>query len=211
MGQIIPLNAEAEARQKTTRKISYQEFLEWYKDSHAEWVDGEIIMGQPPSYEHQADSDFLTVLLRMYIEAHELGVIISAPFQMRLADQKSAREPDLMFIAQENIGRITKNYLDGPADLAIEIISPESLGRDRGDKFAEYEAAGVREYWLIDPQRRQAEFYFLNDANQYELIFSGRKGVFHSKVLDGFYLRVEWLWQKPLPKVADLLKELGVL
>ncbi|MEJ7756097.1 MAG: Uma2 family endonuclease [Nocardioidaceae bacterium] len=54
-----------------------------------------------------------------------------------------------------------KTYLDGAADLAIEIISPESIGRDRGEKFVEYEAAGIREYWLIDPERRQAEFYRL--------------------------------------------------
>lgn len=211
MGQVIPLSAEAEARPKPTRKLTYEEFLEWYADTHAEWVDGEIIMGQPPSYEHQADSDFLTTLLRMYVEAHELGVVISAPFQMRLSDQKSAREPDLMFIAKENIGRITKNYLDGPADLAIEIVSPESVGRDRGEKFVEYESAGVREYWMIDPQRKRAEFYVLSDAHQYESVFSGREGIFHSTVLDGFYLRVEWLWQQPLPKVSDILHEMGVL
>lgn len=211
MGQVIPLSAEAEARPKPVGKISYEEFLEWYDEGHAEWVDGEIIMGQPPTFEHQADSDFLTTMLRLYVEARDLGVLVSAPFQMRLKDQKSGREPDLLFISKQNTGKITRTYLDGAADLVIEIISPESVGRDRGDKFVEYEAAGVREYWLIDPQRKQAEFYVLDDENRYQLVLSGKEGRFESRVLEGFYLQIEWLWQKPLPKVIPILKEMGIL
>ncbi len=210
MGQVIALTAEAEAPPKPKSKISYEEFLEWYDDQHAEWVDGEIIMGQPPTFEHQADSDFLTALLRLFVEARDLGVIVSAPFQMRLKDQKSGREPDMLFVAKENMERIKRTYLDGPADLVIEIMSPESVGRDRGDKFVEYEAAGIREYWLIDPQRKQAEFYRLDEENRYQTVFSGKEGVFHSQVVDRFYLRVEWLWQKPLPKVLPILKEMGI-
>ena len=211
MGQVIPLSAKVQAQPEATRKLSYKEFLEQYADTHAEWVDGEIIMGQPPSYAHQDDSDFLTALLRFYVEVRKVGKIISAPFQMRLDEQKSGREPDLMFIANENLNRIKATYLDGPADMVIEIISPESIGRDRGEKFVEYEAAGIREYWIIDPQRKQAEFYFLNDENRYELLFSGREGLFHSRVIEGLDLRVEWLWQTPLPELKQVLHEMGVL
>lgn len=210
MGQVIPLSAEAEARPKPAGKVSYEEFLRLYDSTHAEWVDGEIIMGQPPTFDHQADSDFLTALLRLYVEARDLGVFVSAPFQMRLKKQKSGREPDLLFVAKANANRIKQNYLDGPADLVIEIISPESVGRDRGEKFVEYEAAGIREYWLIDPQRKQAEFYGLDDENRYQLLTSGREGTFYSKVIEGFYLKIEWLWQKPLPKVMPILKEMGI-
>jgi Uma2 family endonuclease len=211
MAQSIPLRAETEARPKPVGKFSYEEFLEWYDEFHAEWVDGEIIMGLPPTFEHQADSDFLTTLLRIYVEARDLGVVVSAPFQMRLEKQKSSREPDLLLIAKANLGRIKNTYLDGPADLAIEIISPESVGRDRGEKFVEYEAAGVREYWLIDPVRKQAEFYLLDDERKYQLHLRGKQGTFRSKVVEGFYLQIEWLWQKPLPKVAPILKEMGVI
>jgi Uma2 family endonuclease len=92
-------------------------------------------------------------LLNIYVTARTLGVIFTAPYQMRLHQPPRGREPDILFVAQSNLGRITKQYLDGPADLVIEVISPEISGRDRGDKFYEYETAGVREYWLIDPQR----------------------------------------------------------
>ena len=59
-------------------------------------------------------------------------------------------------MATEHLDRLTDSHLSGPADLVVEIVSPDSLGRDRGDKFAEYEAASIPEYWLIDPVRQQA-------------------------------------------------------
>lgn len=210
MEQVTSLSAETKAHPKPSGKISYEEFLDWYDEQRAEWVDGEIIMGQPPTFDHQADSDFLTQLLGLYIQASGLGILISALFQMRLKKQKSGREPDLLFVAKANVNRIKQNYLDGPADLVIEIISPESVGRDRGEKFVEYEAAGIREYWLIDPQRKQAEFYRLDDEQRYQLITSGREGFFYSQVIEGFYFKIEWLWQKPLPKVMPILKEMGI-
>jgi Uma2 family endonuclease len=103
---------------------------------------------------------------------------------------------------------LKKNYVDGAADVAVEIISPESVGHDRGDKFVEYEAAGAREYWLIDPDRQQAEFYVLQKDGRY-LPTQLEDGVFRSEIIDGFWLRAEWLWQ--LPNELYVLRELGVI
>ena len=91
----------------------------------------------------------------------------------------------------------------------VEIISPESDERDRGEKFIEYEAAGVREYWLIDPLREEAMFYQLTSQGRYRLVVPSPEGVYHSAVIAGLWLRVEWLWQRP--PVLRVLKELGVL
>lgn len=189
MAQVIPLSAEAEARAMPAGKISYEEFLEWYDEFHAEWVDGKVIMGQPPTFERQADSDFLMRLLGMYIEARDLGVLVSAPFQMRLRAQKSGREPDLMFIAKENVGRIARTFLDGPADLVIETISPQSVARDRTQKFAEYQAAGIREYWLIDPPRKQAEFYVLGTTIAIKRFLLANRELFALLCLKDFLCR----------------------
>jgi len=190
-------------------RMSYEEFLQWAdEDLLAEWVDGEVIMMSPASNQHQDLVRFLTAVLSIYVETQGLGAIRPAPFQMRLA--KSGREPDLLFVANEHLDRLKETYLDGPADLAVEIVSPESAGRDRGDKFYEYAQGGVPEYWLIDPQAEWAEFHQL-DRDRYNLVFSGREGEFHSQVLPGFWLRVEWLWQDPLPRVLDTLRELDVI
>jgi Uma2 family endonuclease len=101
-------------------------------------------------------------------------------------------------------------HLKGPADLAVEIVSPDSRGRDRGDKYYEYEQGGVREYWLIDPIRRHAEFYRLGDDGLFQpMAVTG--GVFHSSVLDGLWLRLEWLWEEPPPSLMTVLREWKLL
>lgn len=191
--------------------LSYNEFLAWYDENHAEWVNGKIELSESPTIDHQHIRGLLATLLSIWAEQHDAGTVLFAPFQMYLEKQNCGREPDVLFVAKANQKRFTTYYLDGAADLVIEIISPESIGRDRGEKFVEYEAAGVREYWLIDPQRTQAEFYTLTDDNHYALIWSCKAGKFESRMLPGFYLQIEWLWQKPLPHVAKILEEMGIL
>ena len=188
-------------------KMTYEEFLAWAdEDTLAEWVDGEVVMTSPASRQHQAIGSFLEKLMGVYVEHQDLGVVLRAPFQMKLAH--SGREPDLIFVATANLHRLQATYLDGPADLAVEIISPESVGRDRGEKFYEYEQDGVPEYWLIDPQTQRAEFYRLVEG-RYRLAFESKEGEYRSLVLPDFWLRVEWLWQDPLPNVEDVLLEIG--
>lgn len=190
--------------------MSYEEFLEWAdEDTYAEWVDGEIIMMTPASDRHQDIVDFLTSILRLYAASRDLGWVRSAPFQMKVGPDLPGREPDVLFLRKEHLDRLHKTYLDGPADLAVEVISLESVGRDRGEKFVEYEAGGVPEYWLIDPERKRAEFYQLDEEGRYRLMSTDSEGRYHSSVVTDFWLRVEWLWQKPLPATDDVLLDVG--
>jgi Uma2 family endonuclease len=187
--------------------VTYEEFLAWAdEDTLAEWVNGEVVMTSPASRQHQDIADFLTSVMRAFVESRNLGVVLSAPFQMKL-DALHGREPDLLFIAQDHLDRLRETHLDGPADMVIEIISSESIGRDRGDKFREYEQGGVPEYWLIDPLARRAEFYRL-EQERYRLLFIGEEGQYRSQALPGFWLQVEWLWQQPLPQAARVTWEI---
>jgi len=190
--------------------VTFEEYLKQSSDTRiCEWVDGEIITMPGASFEHQNINSFLIAIMRFFVDRNDLGVIVVSPLAMKLETQRRGREPDILFVAKERIHLIKKNYLDGAADLAIEIVSPESVGRDRGEKFVEYEAAGIREYWLIDPERRQVEFYRLNADGFYQLIDTPQ-GVFQSEVLPEFFLRVAWLWQEPLPTISAL-KELKLI
>jgi Uma2 family endonuclease len=187
-------------------KMTYEEFLAWAdEDTLAEWVDGEVVMTTPANDRHQDLAGFLENILRPYVEARRLGVVRSAPFQVKL---EHGREPDLLFLAQTHLGRLKETHVDGPPDLIVEIVSPESLARNRGEKFYEYARGGVPEYWLIDPQARWAEFYHLK-AGHYRPAFSGDEGVYRSEALPGFWLRVEWLWQEPLPHPLRVLGEIA--
>jgi len=213
-----PLSDEESLRQRlleallpstAPRKMTYEEFLAWAdEDTLAEWVDGEVVMYSPANNRHQDIAGFLESVLRSFVEVRQLGIVRSAPFQMRLAD--SGRESDLLFVATNHLDRLKETYLDGPADLVVEIVSPESAGRDRGDKFYEYARGGVSEYWLLDPEMEWAEFYQL-EKGRYRVAFSGKEGRYEARVLPGLWLRVEWLWLEPLPKVLDVLRELGVI
>ena len=192
-------------------RMTYEEFLEWGDGMNAEWVDGEVILMSPPSLAHQRILSFLAALFQHFVEANDLGEVLFAPFQMRLRKRPSGREPDVLFVARDRLEKLQNAYLDGPADLAVEIISPDSRTRDRVEKYCEYEQAGVREYWLIDPARELADFYQLNADGIYSQIIIDDDGIFHSAVIEGLWLKVDWLWQDPLPTLMSVLKEWGLV
>ena len=125
--------------------MSYEDFLIRYDGRHAEWVDGDVIVPLPISDRHDAVSTFLTTILSIFVQSRGLGRVLIAPFQMKLGPTGPGREPEVMFVARGRLDRVLRTRLAGPADVAIEIISPDSIERDRPDKYAEYEATGVPE------------------------------------------------------------------
>lgn len=188
--------------------MTYEEFLDWAdEDTLAEWVDGEVELMSPASASHQDLAGWIYRLLTQYIEDNGNGKALLAPFQMKLDTVRRGREPDLIFIASEHLSRLQRNYLDGPADIAVEVISPESVLRDRGAKYAEYEAGGVREYWILDLNERRADFFVLGADGRYERAHPDADGKYHSAVLPAFWLNVNWLWQQPLPTLRQILRE----
>jgi Uma2 family endonuclease len=176
-------------------KMSWEQFLEWVdEDTDAEWVDGEVVVTSPANREHERLFRFLLAILQAFVEHHQLGEVLGSRYVTRLA--RSGREPDLMFVAAAHRARITPTYLDGPPDLVVEIVSAESARRDRVEKRREYEEAGIPEYWLLDPEEREAEFLVLEGEGRYvpvEVV----GGVYASRVLAGLRLPLAWLWSPP--------------
>ena len=148
--------------------VSFEEFLAWAdEDTPAEWVDGRIILMSPSNADHQLLAGFLYRLLAHVVETRGSGLVLFAPFIMRIPSRPSGREPDVLFLSGEHLDRLRDTYVDGPADLAVEIVSPDSEERDRGEKLVEYESAGIPEYWVVDPLRRDALFYVLGADGRY--------------------------------------------
>lgn len=194
-------------------KISYEEYLETASETQImEWVNGEVITYMPPLFEHQSIINFLDRLLGLFVENLNLGIVISAPFAVRLWPEGPAREPDLLFISRENKKNLTTKQFAGAPDLVVEIISPSSVTEDRVRKFTEYEQAGVREYWLIDPRphQQQADFYVLDETGILQPAPVSNEGIYTSAVLPHFWFDIAILWQSPLPNpqlaLADVLR-----
>lgn len=190
-------------------QMSYEAWLEWEHDGLSEWVDGEVIVNSAPINEHQQINGFFNGLLGLFVQVFQLGIVRVAPFTMRIVPGGPAREPDLFFLAQEHRERLTQRALEGPADLVIEVISAESVARDRADKFYEYQAGGVREYWIIDPRagNQRVDLHVLDAQGRYQPVPPESGGIYRSAVLPGFWLKEEWLWAEE----PNLLAALGAV
>lgn len=112
-------------------------------------------------------------------------------------------------VATEHLSRIQRRHPEGPADLVIEVISPTSRVRDTVHKLAEYDAAGVPEYWIIDPVSSTTTFY-REDAGRFADV-TPTSGVYRSWVLPDVRIDPGWLWQRPLPDPLDILADWGVI
>jgi Uma2 family endonuclease len=192
-------------------RMTYQEFLDWSDDTtHAEWVDGEVIVFMPPMELHQLVEGFSFSLLDIFVRMYNLGAVLQSPFEMKLPDG-SSREPDLLFLVREHFDRRTAVRLIGPADLVLEILSDSTARYDRYVKFFAYQDAGVPEYWLVDPRpgKQRIEVFALSADGQYRPVDPDAQGRFHSLVLPGFWFDPKWLRHVPLPDPEDAILEIA--
>ena len=205
----IPSCADATRPYVARIPMSEAHFIGWdHGNRLAEWVDGEAFLYMSTTLLHEQILILLTTLLSGFCEVLSAGVVVRAPYAMRAVRGRPVREPDLVVITSEHADRLTNALLEGPADIVVEVISPDSPRRDRVTKLAEYEAAGIPEYWLIDsrPRKREARFFVLEGGKYFELPVV--EGVVRSRALPGFWLRPEWLWgpeTKALHHLAEII------
>lgn len=192
-------------------RITYEQFLEHSdEDVLAEWVDGEVIE-MTVDERHDDIGGFLYALLRYYSDEHGSGRLFQEPFQMKTAPDLPGRSPDIFFLSAANMGRLRRKHVEGPADLVIEIIGPESVERDRGTKYVEYERGGVGEYWIVDPIHKRAEFHVRGTDDLFHEVAADSEGWYQSVILAGLRVNVNWLWQEPLPPLRAVLTEVGAI
>ena len=192
--------------------ITYEQYLAHETENHCtEWVDGKVVDVSMVSEEHSALTLFVLVLLRLWVEEHQAGAVLGEPYNMKVGPDLPGRSPDAMFIAEANQHRVKRSFLDGPCDLAVEIVSPDYRRADTVEKFAEYAQGGIPEYWIIDYAVEQAYFYGLNASGKYEQLPVGQDGIFHSRILPGLFIPVEWFWRRPLPTTRELIRVWNLL
>ena len=110
--------------------MSYDEFLAWAdEDTLAEWVDGRLVMTSPASAQHQYLAIFLATTLSTYVTIHDLGTVLTGPFQMKLA--RSGREPDVLFVAKEHLAAVRRVLRLGPSRAVEDVDEAAVVGRNR--------------------------------------------------------------------------------
>lgn len=193
--------------------LSFAAFLRWLDENHCaewanhtEWVGGEVVTFGLVDLRRQRLRSYLLSVLATYLEWQRIGKVISGPFLMSLAH--TACQPDLIVVATAHLDRLRHTYLDGPADLVVEIASPESVDRDHHVKLAEYAAAGIPEYLLIDPVASSVILYRLNPDGHYAQVWP-QNGRLAFTALLGFWLDPAWLTQDPLPDEQATLLQIG--
>lgn len=139
-------------------------FYEWLRDDvKAEFINGQVIMHSPVRRHHLTASKLLNNLLYNFVSNFDLGEVDVEKALVTLT--RNDYEPDICFWRKEVADTFTDEMMQHPApDLIVEVLSKSTEKRDRGVKFEDYAAHGVREYWLVDPRRQLVEQYRLDEA-----------------------------------------------
>lgn len=176
-------------------------FEEAPEDQIWEFEDGEIIIHSPVSPRHQRGVGFLTFLLRGYVEEKELGEVFNGPAVLRLREGVD-KEPDIFWVSKDHRESIKTMYIEGPADMVIEVSSPVTRSYDLEEKSLVYRECGVKEYWVVDQERRRIIIF---SVEKMEVKDEGR---IYSEAIAGFWIKAEWLWQELMPGALSCLREI---
>ncbi len=148
-----------------------QEYLSLQTNRLIELNEGKLEFLTMPTELHQLIAFYLCTLLRNRTSDKKKGLSLMAPFRIRTLSGKF-REPDVVFMLNENSRRRKAQYWDG-ADLVIEVVSPDDPARDLEVKRVEYAQSGIPEYWIVDPRDRSVLVLTL-ESGQTQYTESGR-------------------------------------
>lgn len=175
------------------------------EDSPWELLDGRLVMSAA-SHRHEDLCLFLSTLLRGWLDERGGGVALGSRYPMRL-DERWSPEPGLLVVTEAHRHRLTPQYLNGPADLVVEIATDGDPGLDGREKLPRYRQAGVPEIWLVSPQTSQVRTERRRPDGTCDTGHH-RTGTLESAVLPGVWIDVAWLWADPLPSAIACLREL---
>ena len=204
-------HAGTEAKQEFYKKqgeYTIDDYYNWPEDRRIELIDGviyyldEIVDGRiaGPHGRHQFVSRDLLLALQQYIDKNNGDCqVLTAPLDVQLNEEdEDIVQPDVMIICDRS--KFQERSVVGAPDFVAEIISPSSRGKDSNIKLVKYKQAGVKEYWLIDPERQTVQTYVFGEINQVDFfnfqddipvsIYDGKCKVNFSKtaeLLDSLY------------------------
>lgn len=173
---------------------SPEEFVRWVEKRESlgdvnryELLHGRIVRNPPAGWPHGDVEGGIVTAFRNFVHARRLGRVFGSS-QGYLFPSGDIVEPDCAFVSNARLGAMTPEvgeFLRVVPDLLVEILSPSTASRDRGEKRGIYERNGVLEYWLVDPRARRITVLALEDGRFVEHLVVEGDGEARSKLLDG--------------------------
>ncbi|HEO65354.1 MAG TPA: Uma2 family endonuclease [Spirochaetes bacterium] len=160
-------------------------------ENNYQLIEGVLEVAASPIHIHQKVSMGLIHLLLDFLETHPIGELYSAPFDVEL-DNVNVFQPDLLFISKDRLPIIREKRVVGSPNLVIEILSDSTKHLDYGAKYKVYEKSGVLEYWIVDPQKENFQFYQLVKKRFQKIQVQDS---YSSSVLSSFTLRLSDFWE----------------
>jgi len=187
------------------KRYTYADYLTWADDKMRELLNGVIrLMSPAPKLKHATLSMRIGIPLYNYIEKHKGNCqVFMAPFDVRLPKNPQEKadnqiytvvQPDICVIC--DLSKLDERGCLGAPDMIVEILSPSSLKYDLRDKFNIYEAAGVKEYWVVAPEEKGINVFMLQEDGKYDkgTVYEGNVDV-PVKTLTGLNLSMEVLFR----------------
>ncbi len=194
---LIIERAQAILADESNRRLAFREWLT--DDVKAEFINGEVVMHSPVKRRHLDATKYLENLLLNYVMRHDLGVVDSEKALVGLT--RNDYEPDICHWNAQTAAAFDDDQMEHPApDLVVEVLSKSTTGRDRGIKFEDYAAHGVREYWIIDPVRKAVEQYELDEGTmafaEVNVLYDDANDTLTALTVPGFTIPVQAIFDK---------------
>ena len=156
---IYGAKSAAESHQKKPGEFTIEDYYALPDDQRVELIDGVFYDMASPTVEHQLLAGSIHAQFLAFIRANRGSCIpIVSPVDVKLdADNKTMVQPDVVVLCDKS--KITKRCIVGGPDFVLEVVSPSSVSKDYIKKASKYEAAGVREYWIVDPLNNRVLTY----------------------------------------------------
>jgi Uma2 family endonuclease len=157
----------SDAKKNEDIHYTYADFLKWDEGERVEIIDGELVKLAAPVRKHQGVSQELARRIGNFLEGKPCK-LYPAPFAVRLnpaedENDDTVLQPDIVVVCDS--AKLDDNGCNGAPDLVIEILSPSTARYDRIVKFRKYQQAGVREYWIVDPDTETVQACLLENGH----------------------------------------------
>ena len=188
------------------RLLTFEEFVRLFgEDEDVELVDGMVVRKMAAKDVHEDLQGWLLSLLRFYASTKGLGIVRGSRTPVKISAYR-ARLPDIVFVRKEKSHIVQEDGIFGTPDLVIEIWSPGDKLTEMMAKEADYRSIGVEEIWLVDPMGKQVRVLRKRGEGYEERVL--KRGVLRSEAVEGFWLKVDWLFKKPLPDELSTLRQI---